>query len=203
MSVGIVVTTTGSSSVVVVVVASPSETLRVPRRGIVAEGDHESRHDQHERERRGRDDLHASSLVGIDRPTVASAAMARGVTDVLGKVRELCLDLPEVNERLSHGAPTFFIRDKKTFVTFHTDHHGDGRVGIWAAAPPGAQEALIASNPKRYYRPAYVGHRGWIGMRLEGKVDWDEAEGIIEDAYRTVAPKKLVEALDRLVVGKE
>lgn len=118
------------------------------------------------------------------------------VDKVLAKVRAACMDLPEVTERPSHGAPTWFIRDKKTFVTFHHDHHGDGILGIWAAAPPGAQEALIASNPSRYYRPAYVGHRGWIGMRLEGKVDWDEADGIIEDAYRTVAPTKLLQVLD-------
>lgn len=111
---------------------------------------------------------------------------------VIAKVRAICLDLPEVNERPSHGAPTFFIRDKKTFVTCHDDHHGDARLGIWAAAPPGAQEALIAANPARYYRPAYVGHRGWVGMRLEGKVNWDEVEGIVEDAYCAVAPAKLV-----------
>ncbi|MEY2424552.1 MAG: hypothetical protein QOI61_124 [Actinomycetota bacterium] len=118
-------------------------------------------------------------------------------------MKALCLDLPEVNERLSHGAPTYFIRDKKTFCTVHHNHHGDGIFGIWAAAPPGAQEALIQFNPERYYRPAYVGHRGWVGMRLEGKVDWDEVAGIIEDAYRAIAPKKLVEALDRMVVGRE
>jgi hypothetical protein len=125
------------------------------------------------------------------------------VEKVLAKVRAACMDLPEVTERPSHGAPTWFIRDKKTFVTFHNDHHGDGILGIWAAAHPGAQEALIASNPERYYRPAYVGHRGWVGMRLEGKVDWDEADGIIEDAYRAVAPQKLLDELDRRVAGRE
>ena len=60
-----------------------------------------------------------------------------------------------------------------------------------------------AADPKRYYRPAYVGHRGWVGMRLDGKVDWDEVAVIIEDAYRTVAPTKLVEALDRMIAGRE
>ena len=109
------------------------------------------------------------------------------------KVRALCLALPEVNERLSHGAPAFFIRDKKTFCNFHHDtYSSDGTLALFAAAPPGVQEALIADNPKRYYRPAYVGHRGWIGMRLDGKLDWDEIAGVIEDAYCTVAPAKLV-----------
>jgi len=129
--------------------------------------------------------------------------MAKNLAQATEKVRSLCMDLPEVTERLSHGSPTWFIRDKKTFVTCHHNHHGDGIFGIWAAAHPGAQEALIASDPAVYYRPAYVGHRGWIGMRLEGKVDWDEVEGIIEDAYRAVAPKKLLEELDRQVAGRE
>src|SRR5436190_11318539 len=120
---------------------------------------------------------------------------ARDAERIYKKVKELYLDLPEVNERLSHGAPTYFIRDKKTFCTVHHNHHGDGIFGIWAAAPPGAQEALIAADPAKYYRPAYVGHRGWIGMHLEGKVDWDEVAGVLEDAYCTVAPAKLVALL--------
>ncbi len=129
--------------------------------------------------------------------------MATAAEKALAKVRAICTGLPEVTERLSHGAPTWFIRDKKTFVTFHDDHHGDGILGVWAAAPTGAQEALIRSNSSRYYRPAYVGHRGWVGMRLEGKVNWGEVESVIEDAYRAIAPKTLVAQLDRLVVGKE
>lgn len=108
----------------------------------------------------------------------------------------MCVDLPEVTERLSHGTPTWFIRDKKTFVMFAHDHHGDGKMGFWCAAAPGAQEALIGSDPDVYYRPAYVGYRGWVGMRLDGRVDWDEVAGIVEDAYRCVAPKKLVDELD-------
>src|SRR5688572_5307514 len=113
-------------------------------------------------------------------------------TKILERVRALCLDLPEVTERLSHGTQAWFIRDKKSFCSFHYNHHRDGIVGIWCAAPPGAQESLIDANPKRYYRPAYVGHRGWVGMRLEGKVDWDEVAGVLEDAYCAVAPAKLV-----------
>ena len=119
--------------------------------------------------------------------------MATTAAKAVEKVRRMCLDLPEVNERLSHGAPAFFIRDKKTFANVHPDNHsGNGELALWAAAPPGAQEALIAANPARYYRPAYVGHRGWVGMRLEGAVDWNEVEGVIEDAYCAVAPAKLV-----------
>jgi len=124
-------------------------------------------------------------------PMMAPAPKAQ-----LAKVRALCLALPEVTERLSHGAPTWFIRDKKTFVTFVNDHHGDGRLAIWCAAPPGVQGELVAEEPDRFFVPAYVGGRGWLGVRLESGVDWDEMEQIIEDAYRTVAPKKLLAVLD-------
>lgn len=116
--------------------------------------------------------------------------MARRV-DPLEKVRELCGALPEVTERLSHGSPTFFIRDKKTFVMYHDDHHGDGRLALWCAAPPGAQEELVDLEPERFFRPPYVGHRGWIGVRLDRDLSWTEVEGVIRDAYVTVAPKRL------------
>ena len=106
--------------------------------------------------------------------------------------------LPEVTERLSHGAPTFFVRDRKTFVTFLDDHHGDGRLALWTAAPPGVQASLVETEPDRFFRPPYVGHRGWLGVRLDVDVDWDEVAQIVEDAYRCVAPKKLLSELDGL-----
>jgi len=115
----------------------------------------------------------------------------------LTRVRELCLALPETSERLSHGAPAFFIAEKKTFVVFHDDHHGDGRLAIWCAAPDGAQEMLVDAAPESYFRPPYVGHRGWLGVRLDGDLADDELAGTIEDAYLTVAPKKLIEAAMR------
>jgi hypothetical protein len=112
--------------------------------------------------------------------------------DALARVRVACLALPEVTERLSHGCPTFFIRDKKTFVMFVNNHHGDEIVGIWCAAPPGTQEQVIREEPARFFYPPYVGHRGWIGVRLDVDPDWDELVGIVTDAYCTVAPKSLV-----------
>ena len=117
-------------------------------------------------------------------------------TAALARVREGCLALPEVTERLSHGAPTFFIRGKSTFVTFHDDHHGDGILGLWCAAAPGVQEELVRTEPERFYRPAYVGHRGWIGVRLDVDPDWAEVAAICVDAYRCVAPKTLLARLD-------
>lgn len=116
--------------------------------------------------------------------------------NALAAVRRICLALPETTERLSHGAPCFFVRDKKTFVYFHDDHHGDGILGIWCAAPPGVQEQMVEAEPERYYRPAYVGHRGWLGLRLDVDRDDDELAQVITEAYRTVAPKSLAALVD-------
>ncbi len=123
-------------------------------------------------------------------------ATAKQHDRALAEVRAACLALPEVTERLSHGAPTFFVRDKKSFVMFHDDHHGDGILGIWCAAPPGAQAELVETEPERFFRPPYVGHRGWLGVRLDVAPDWAELRQIAADAYRQVAPKTLVARLD-------
>jgi hypothetical protein len=112
------------------------------------------------------------------------------IEERLERLRRICLSLPETTERLSHGEPTWFVQDKKVFVTFSTYHHG-GPLGFWCAAPPGAQEALIAAAPERFFRPPYVGHRGWLGVCLEGDVDWDEIADLVADAYRCVAPRRL------------
>ena len=110
----------------------------------------------------------------------------------LDRLRRICLALPETSERLSHGAPSFFVREKKCFLMVLDDHHGDGIFGIWCAAPPGNQELLISADAARFFRPPYVGHRGWLGVRFNDGVDWDELEGIVEDAFATVAPAKLL-----------
>jgi len=115
--------------------------------------------------------------------------------DALVQIRRLCLALPETTERLSHGAPTFFVRGKKTYVTFMDNHHDDGRLAIWCHAPPGMQDVLIERDPARFFVPPYVGHRGWVGVRLEGDVDWDEVADLVADAYRMVAPRHLIAQL--------
>ena len=111
----------------------------------------------------------------------------------LALVRELCGRLPEVSERPSHGAPTFFVRGKRAFLTLHDDHHGDGRLALWCAAPAGMQAALVQGEPEHYFVPPYVGHRGWVGVHLNCGLDWNEIAGAIEEAYLTVAPKRLAE----------
>ena len=112
----------------------------------------------------------------------------------LERIRELCLGLPETSERLSHGAPTFFVRGKRAFLMVLTNHHGDGRFAVWCAAAEGMQTMLVEAEPARFFVPPYVGHRGWLGVRLDRGIDWDELAGIAEDAYAEVAPAKLVEA---------
>ena len=112
---------------------------------------------------------------------------------ILKRLRGICLALPEVEERPSHGAPTFFVRGKKPFVMVFTNHHGDGRFAIWCVAGDGVQTMLVEADPERFFVPPYVGHRGWLGVRLDRGHDWDELAGICEDAYCGVAPKRLVE----------
>ena len=112
----------------------------------------------------------------------------------LGRLRKICLALPETTERLSHGAPTFFVRGKRAFLMVLTNHHGDGRFALWCAAPEGMQAMLVEADPERFFVPPYVGHRGWLGVRLDRGLHWDELAGIAEDAYAVVAPPRLVEA---------
>jgi hypothetical protein len=113
-------------------------------------------------------------------------------------VATICLALPEATERLSHGAPTYFVRDKKSFVMGWFDGHHDVTFPhLWCAAPEGVQAAVIAAEPVRFFRPPYVGHRGWIGVRLDTDLDLGEIAAICEDAYRTVAPATLLASLER------
>ncbi len=113
----------------------------------------------------------------------------------LDRLRRLCLALPAASERLSHGEPTWFVEGKRTFVMF-ADHHHDERVALWCAAPDGAQEALVAAAPGRFFVPPYVGHRGWLGVWLDVPVDWQEVAELVADAYRTVAPRRLLAEVD-------
>jgi hypothetical protein len=130
-------------------------------------------------------------------PEMTAAQRAR----TLARLRTICLDLPEVTERLSHGAPTFFVRGKRAFLMVLTDHHGDGRFAVWCAAGEGVQRMLVDADPERFFVPPYVGHRGWLGVRLDRGLDWGELAGIVEDAYAEVAPAKLLEQARREAGG--
>ncbi len=107
--------------------------------------------------------------------------------DPLDLLREICLALPEAAEKETWGDPTFRVRDK----IFAMQKRGDGRISLWCKAPPGAQDILVGSDPQRFFVPPYVGHNGWIGVRLDVEIDWDEVADLVEESYRMTAPKRL------------
>jgi hypothetical protein len=104
------------------------------------------------------------------------------------RLRAICLALPDVTEKQSHGEAAWFAAGRQ-FATA-ADHHHDDRLALWCAAPLGAQEILVQGDPTRFFRPPYVGHRGWLGVYLDVEVDWDELVAIIERAYQQVAAAK-------------
>jgi hypothetical protein len=107
----------------------------------------------------------------------------------IGRVRRLCLALPETTERLSHGEPTFFVHNK-VFVMFANNHHGDGHIAVWLPVVGGLQASLIAQDPELYFKPPYVGGRGWVGIELERAGD-ETLAFHIQMAWELVAPKRL------------
>jgi hypothetical protein len=116
---------------------------------------------------------------------------------LVDRIREACSTLPEVEERPSHGAPTFFVRGKKSFVSVWVDGHHDNEFPhLWCAAPAGTQAELIAGDPDTFFRPPYVGHRGWLGVRTDRGIEDAELRELCQEAYRTVAPAALVARLD-------
>jgi hypothetical protein len=110
----------------------------------------------------------------------------------LQRVRELCLELPEVIERENHGDPSWLIR-RRTIVQYTERNPGD-RPGIWCPAPPGEREALVAADSSRFFAPRFGGD-SWVGVYLDDSTDWAELRQMVEDAYRSLAPRKLVEHL--------
>jgi hypothetical protein len=111
------------------------------------------------------------------------------------RVRKLCLKLPEANERISHGEPTWFAGKGKVFAMIDGHHHDSPHLSVWLPQPLGAQEALIDADPERFFRPPYVGVSGWVGVVLDTKPDWGVVEGLIREAYLHVATGKLRKAL--------
>jgi predicted DNA-binding protein (MmcQ/YjbR family) len=116
----------------------------------------------------------------------------------LERLRQICLAFPDAIEK-SEGMPTLehhartarvFRVHSKTFAWYLDNHHGDGRVAVWCKAPPATQEVLVRANPDRFFVPPYVGRRGWIGLRLDGRLDWSEVEALVEDSYLMTAPER-------------
>ena len=108
--------------------------------------------------------------------------------------------MPEAHEVEAWGEPTFRVKNKLFAMYADADnHHGGGRASVWCKAGPGNQAVMVRANPERFFVPPYVGPSGWIGIRLDGKADWNEVRELVRDAYRLVAPKKLVAVLDQRV----
>ena len=112
----------------------------------------------------------------------------------LDRLRMIIGQWPETDERLSHGAPTFW-GGRKTFANFVDNHHGDGRLAVWLKATLDAQENLVCADPDIFFVPPYVGVKGWVGVRLDRDVDWALLEDLLEDAYRSVAPLRATRQL--------
>ena len=127
----------------------------------------------------------------------ARRTLTRERVDPVERLRAICLALPEATEKIAWGEPTFRVRDK-LFAQLDDHHHGAEHLGVWLAASLGVQEMLVFSDPVRYFVPPYVGKRGWIGVRLDKKVDWRALERLVEEAYRQVAPKRLTGPARRL-----
>ena len=124
----------------------------------------------------------------------ARPALRKKSATPLERLRKVCFSLPEVTEKEAWGEPTFRVRDK-LFAMFATDHHHDGNIAVWCKAAMGMQEVLIDADPERFFNPPYVGPKGWIGIRLDGKVDWDEVHALLAESWRMIAPPKLAATL--------
>lgn len=112
------------------------------------------------------------------------------------RLRKICLALPEANERVSHGEPTWFAGKGKVFATLDDHHHGAEHLAVWLPQPVGAQEALVEADSERFFRPPYVGPSGWVGVVLDRRPDWKMVERLVRDAYVHVAARKLVAMLE-------
>lgn len=111
---------------------------------------------------------------------------------VIARLRRLCLAFPGAVEKVSHGEPTWFAGDKgKVFAMLDDRHHGAAHLSAWVPLPLGAQEALVARDPQRYFRPPYVGGKGWAGIVLDTAPDWADVARLLREAYLRVAPARL------------
>ena len=113
----------------------------------------------------------------------------------LQRVRRICVALPEASERVSHGEPTFFV-GKKVFVMFANNHHDDGHVAVWLPVPQGMQAELVEKAPRTFFRPPYVGTKGWVGIELS-RVSDSKLRFLVQQAWELIAPRRLVSGARR------
>jgi hypothetical protein len=115
----------------------------------------------------------------------------------LARLRKLCLALPEAHEVEAWGEPTFRVRNK-IFAMYANagNHHGAGHHAVWCKAVHHTQDMLVRAQPDRFFVPPYVGPKGWVGVRLDAKPDWEMVGDLVRDAWRLTAPKRLLARLD-------
>jgi hypothetical protein len=135
--------------------------------------------DMAKRSRTGTSESRHPSMLPTSRAEVAAIA----------RLRRICLALPDATEKIAWGEPTW--RAGKIFAQLDTHHHGAAHVAVWLPARPGVQEDLVAEDPAHYFRPPYVGVKGWIGVRIDNKPDWTAVASLVADAYREVASPRL------------
>jgi predicted DNA-binding protein (MmcQ/YjbR family) len=114
--------------------------------------------------------------------------------EMLERLRGLCLALPEATEKETWGDPTWRVQDR--IFAMQKGNYDGGRASVWLKAEEGLQHVLAGSDPQRFFVPPYVGHKGWVGVYLDGAVDWSELTDLIEESYRLVAPRRMVKRLD-------
>lgn len=116
----------------------------------------------------------------------------------LTRLRKLCLALPEAHEVEAWGAPTFRVNNKLFAMYAHANnHHGAGHQAVWVKSTAINQGFMIAANPKRYFSPPYVGPSGWVGVRLDGRVNWSQLADVLRDAYDMTASKSKKRAIKK------
>ena len=120
------------------------------------------------------------------RPAKGNAPTAR--------LRKICLALPDATEKIAWGEPTWRVGGK-LFAQMDTHHHGADHIAVWLPMPLGAQEALVEADAEQFFVPPYVGHRGWVGVRIDRKPDWGVVAGLVEEAYRQIAPPRIADKL--------
>ena len=124
----------------------------------------------------------------------SSSKRAGAVSTPVQRLRKICLALPEAAEKIAWGEPTWRVRGK-LFAQLDDHHHGAEHLAVWLPAPLGEQEAMIFTDPERFFRPPYVGPRGWVGVRIDRRPNWAQVASLVEQAYRQVAPPRLLASL--------
>jgi hypothetical protein len=122
------------------------------------------------------------------------AGARRPARTPLERLRAICLALPEATEKIAWGEPTWRVRGK-LFAQLDDHHHGADHLAVWLPAALGEQEAMIFTDPARFFRPPYVGQRGWVGVRIDRRPNWTQVAALVESAYRQVAPPRLLDSL--------